>query len=319
MSIKQLARELLRNGMAQHVSDVYILPFGTTYYQLSFRRHDQITDQRRLTFEEGERLILYFKYLGGMDVSEKRKVQVGSGVIRLSQRKVCRIRLSTVANFMNLETLVIRLLYDASETDNISHVLPEQWETLKSMTRETGLYLFSGPTGAGKSTTMYLLAKYLQQTHGKQVITIEDPVEITDTSFLQCQINEAIQLTYDELIKVCLRHRPDLLIVGEIRDQLTATMAIRAALTGHLVFSSIHARSKQSVRQRLLDLGVAEPELNECLEGVIYQRLLPCVSGHYGVLYDMTLSGKDVSTWEKSLQKSWQNGTITEKIKSRYL
>src|SRR5699024_6143464 len=106
-----------------------------------------------------------------------------------------------------------------------------------------------------------------------QVITIEDPVEIEQPNFLQLQTNDKIEQNYDQLIKLALRHRPDVLIIGEIRDTLTAKAAIRAALTGHKVFATIHAKGVEETKSRLVDLVGDSSELDHCLMGVIYQQL----------------------------------------------
>ena len=106
------------------------------------------------------------------------------------------------------------------------------------------------------------------------MITIEDPVEIEEPSFLQLQTNDKINQTYDQLIKLSLRHRPDILIIGEIRDERTAKAAIRAALTGHKVFATVHAKGVRETKSRLIDLIGETSELDNCLMGVIYQRML---------------------------------------------
>ena len=119
---------------------------------------------------------------------------------------------------------------------------------------------------------MHHIAK--EKFSGQQVITIEDPVEIVAPDLLQFQLNEAIGNTYDSLIKLSLRHMPDLVIVGEIRDQETARAVMRASLTGYTVFSTIHAKSIAGVYARLLELGVTKEEINNSLSGVVYQRLI---------------------------------------------
>lgn len=119
---------------------------------------------------------------------------------------------------------------------------------------------------------MYHLAKL--KFPDKQILTIEDPVEIKQDNMLQLQLNEAIGATYDNLIKLSLRHRPDLLIIGEIRDEETARAVIRASLTGATVFSTVHARSISGVYARMLELGVKREELNNALQGIAYQRLI---------------------------------------------
>lgn len=119
---------------------------------------------------------------------------------------------------------------------------------------------------------MYHLARL--KFPDKQILTIEDPVEIKQEDMLQLQLNEAIGATYDNLIKLSLRHRPDLLIIGEIRDAETARAVIRASLTGATVFSTVHARSISGVYARMLELGVGPEELNNALQGIAYQRLI---------------------------------------------
>ncbi len=119
---------------------------------------------------------------------------------------------------------------------------------------------------------MYHLAQL--KFSGQQVMSIEDPVEIKQEAMLQLQLNETIGMTYDSLIKLSLRHRPDLLIIGEIRDRETARAVVRASLTGATVFSTIHAKSVRGVYERLLELGVSEDELRMVLQGVCYQRLI---------------------------------------------
>ena len=130
---------------------------------------------------------------------------------------------------------------------------------LREKVNSCGLYLFSGPVGSGKTTLMHQLA---QMRFGQQqVMSIEDPVEIKQENMLQLQLNETIGMTYDSLIKLSLRHRLDLLIIGEIRDQETARAVVRASLTGATVFSTIHAKSIRGVYERLLELGVSKDEI----------------------------------------------------------
>lgn len=126
--------------------------------------------------------------------------------------------------------------------------------------------------GSGKTTLMYQLASEVFKN--KQIITIEDPVEIKNDKMLQLQLNEDIGMTYDALIKLSLRHRPDILIIGEIRDQATARAVIRASLTGVMVFSTIHAKSIPGVYDRLIELGVNYQELENSLKLIAYQRLI---------------------------------------------
>ncbi|QRO07787.1 type II/IV secretion system family protein [Streptococcus oralis] len=154
---------------------------------------------------------------------------------------------------------------------------------------------------------MHELAKSLFM--GQQVMSIEDPVEIKQEDMLQLQLNEAIGLTYENLIKLSLRHRPDLLIIGEIRDSETARAVVRASLTGATVFSTIHAKSIRGVYERLLELGVTEEELAVVLQGVCYQRLI----GGGGIV---DFANKDYqehqpTRWNEQIDQLLKDGHIT--------
>lgn len=203
-----------------------------------------------------------------MNVGEKRRSQLGS-CDYLVDGQVTSLRLSTVGDYRGLESLVIRLLHDESRE---LHFWFDEIENLSSKCNRRGLYLFSGPVGSGKTTLMHELAK--RRFVGQQIMSIEDPVELKQDNILQLQLNEAIGMTYDNLIKLSLRHRPDLLIIGEIRDAETARAVIRASLTGVTVFSTIHAKSVPGVYERLLELGVRQEELKNSLQGICYQRLI---------------------------------------------
>ncbi len=327
MDISSYGKLLLRFGVQHRASDIYIFP-QKKGYEVSFRYQLGKIRYGKLPQEAGEKLILYFKYMADMDVAEKRRSQVGAGN-RVVSGKKRRLRFSTVGDFQHRESLVIRLLHDFTGEEDYLTFFPKQLVVIEEAVKKSGLYLFSGPTGSGKTTSMYRLAKQLGRQN-RQVITIEDPVEIEDPAFLQLQVNKKINLSYEKLVKVCLRHRPDVLIVGEIRDRETAQAVIRGALTGHTIFSTIHGLNKESIVPRLLELGVAKEELRQCLRGIIYQRLLPvvcpyclgscsqfCQSGGSGVMFDAIFtkegkfSQKAPQSWQKNLQKAWLLGYIS--------
>lgn len=269
MQIETISDDLIAYGIEERMQDLYIY-FLNEKASVYYRK-----DQRMIPFEDevsvevAQQLIARFKYLGEMDVGEKRKAQLGAITYPLPTCQP-RLRLSTVGDYRGKESLVIRFLHDFN-LQNLGYFCPEDVTLIeKNIYEKNGLYLFSGPTGSGKTTFMYHLA---QQIDG-QVITIEDPVEIEQPNFLQLQTNDKIEQNYDQLIKLALRHRPDVLIIGEIRDALTAKAAIRAALTGHKVFATIHAKGVNETRSRLVDLVGESSELDNCLMGVIYQQLL---------------------------------------------
>ena len=171
-----------------------------------------------------------------------------------------------------------------------------------------GLYLFAGPVGSGKTTLMHELVQ--ERFKGQQVISIEDPVEIKQDNVLQLQVNQAIDMTYDNLIKLSLRHRPDVLIIGEIRDKETARAVIRASLTGVTVLSTIHAKSVAGVYERLLDLGVDKSELDNALQGIAYMRLIKG-GGVIDFASENFQSHSSIS-WNQQLEGLVQQGYLTE-------
>ncbi|KAF1301921.1 competence type IV pilus ATPase ComGA [Candidatus Enterococcus willemsii] len=268
MDIQTLSDTLISYGKEQHMQDLYLYPVGEET-DIIFRRSTQTMVYQTISTDIANQLIARFKYLGEMDVGEKRKAQLGAISYPLDNEKQ-RLRLSTVGDYRGQESMVIRFLHENQHV-KLDYFFPEDVPLIQQkVADEIGLYLFSGPTGSGKTTLMYHLARQLPG----QVIAIEDPVEIEEVSFLQLQTNEKIQQTYEQLIKLSLRHRPDVLIIGEIRDEATARAAIRAALTGHTVFATIHAKNVSETRLRLIDLVGESAELSSCLSGIIYQRLL---------------------------------------------
>ena len=250
--VQKIAQAIVRQAKEECAQDIYFVPKDDCY-ELYMRIGDERRFIQTYDFDQLAAVISHFKFLAGMNVGEKRRSQLGSCDYRYDDKETS-IRLSTVGDYRGYESLVIRLLHD-EETEL------KFWFTH-----------FSGPVGSGKTTLMHQLAQL--KFKGQQVMSIEDPVEIKQEDMLQLQLNETIGLTYESLIKLSLRHRPDLLIIGEIRDSETARAVVRASLTGATVFSTIHAKSIPGVYERLLELGVSEEELKIVLQGICYQRLI---------------------------------------------
>lgn len=265
--IEELAQRLIGDAWQKGAQDLYILPLGSAY-QIFIRVKDQRYFLEDLDAEKSQALIGHFKFRAGMNVGEKRRKQLGSCSYPLGEQAVS-LRLSTVGDYRARESLVIRLLHD--QTRELKFWFRDL-EDLAQQVSPRGLYLFAGPVGSGKTSLMHALA--ISQFGQEQLMSIEDPVEIRNDQILQLQVNQAIDLTYDQLIKLSLRHRPDLLIIGEIRDRETARAALRASLTGIRVFSTIHAKSIPGVIERLLELGISKEEIKHSLAGVAYQRLI---------------------------------------------
>ncbi|MCC4045314.1 competence type IV pilus ATPase ComGA [Enterococcus gallinarum] len=308
MDICAFSDELVEYAKVHKMQDLSILPtvegmtliFSKSYYRQMYRK---------VTAEDAQQLITRFKFLGGMEVGEKRRAQLGAISYPLADGEQ-RIRVSTVGDFQGQESLVLRFLHPLGKFHRF--FMNEQYEIIADACRYRGLYLFSGPTGSGKSTLMYRLAS----AAAGQVITIEDPVEIVEPRFLQLQTNPMIGQDYDELIRLSLRHRPELLLIGEIRNKETAKAAIRAALTGHRVFATIHARGLTETIARLQELAEEAAVIDQCLQGIIYQRLLPDLHGvpHALMAYTFYEPHKSLMTWDQALTRIREKEQITHEV-----
>jgi len=221
------------------------------------------------------------KLLGRMDVIEKRRPQDGRIRTRTAGGQEVELRLSTLPTAFG-EKLVMRIF----DPDVVVKTLPElgfpvddaaRWDSLTR--RPHGIILVTGPTGSGKTTTLYTTLKALA-TSEVNVCTVEDPIEMVEPAFNQMQVHPAIDLTFADGVRALMRQDPDIIMVGEIRDLATAEMAIQAALTGHLVLSTLHTNDAPSAVMRLLELGVPYYLLEATLIGIMAQRLVRTLCDH---------------------------------------
>lgn len=279
--IEKEAKILISEAVEQSISDIHIMP-STDAYLIQFRLNGMLTEWGVKDLNWGKRLISYFKFLANMDVGEKRRPQSGACEFNYStkvgeENLQVELRFSTITNVNLLESLVIRVIFSQhNKSALINTYFPHDLETMRQLLqRKSGLILFSGPVGSGKTTTIYQLLRERTLKDAIQVITMEDPVEIHEPNFLQTQVNEKANINYDLLIKSALRHHPDVLFIGEIRDEETARMTLRGALTGHLMIATIHARDTAGVIARLQELNISYEQLKQTLIGVISQRLVP--------------------------------------------
>jgi len=221
------------------------------------------------------------KILGRMNVADKRKPQDGRLKTKSPEGNEIELRLSTLPTAFG-EKMVMRifdpdvLLRSFADLGFDDQDL-ESWQAM--IARKNGIILITGPTGSGKTTTLYSTLKTLA-TKEVNVCTIEDPIEMVESSFNQMQVQENIDLTFAGGIKALLRQDPDIIMIGEIRDLETAEMAIQAALTGHLVLSSLHTNDAPTAITRLLELGIPSYLVRATLVGVVAQRLVRTLCPH---------------------------------------
>ncbi|MEO8007297.1 MAG: GspE/PulE family protein, partial [Betaproteobacteria bacterium] len=242
------------------------------------------------------------KILGRMDVVEKRRPQDGRIKTRSSEGEEIELRLSTMPTAFG-EKLVMRIfnpdviVKDFKEL-GFSDEDRERWQT--AVTNPHGIVLVTGPTGSGKTTTLYSTLKQLAQPD-VNVCTIEDPIEMVEPVFNQMQVQASIGLDFASGIRTLMRQDPDIVMVGEIRDLETADMAIQAALTGHLVLSTLHTNDAPSAVTRLLDLGVPPYLIHSTILGVMAQRLVRTLCPHCREAAEI-----DEETWNM-LIAPWQS------------
>ncbi|WP_114973812.1 GspE/PulE family protein [Rhodoferax ferrireducens] len=221
------------------------------------------------------------KLLGRMDVVEKRRPQDGRIKTRNPRGDEIEMRISTLPTAFG-EKMVMRI-FDPDTTVKDLDALgfsahdAQRWEAL--VKRPTGIILVTGPTGSGKTTTLYSTLKRIA-TEEVNVSTVEDPIEMIEPSFNQTQVQTQLDFGFPEGLRALMRQDPDIIMVGEIRDQQTAEMAVQAALTGHLVFSTLHTNDAPSAVTRLMELGVPSYLINATLLGVLAQRLVRTLCKH---------------------------------------
>ncbi|KRN03524.1 competence type IV pilus ATPase ComGA [Holzapfeliella floricola] len=313
LSIESL--NLVKEAVKHKAQDLYLLP-SKSYYRICYKYNNEFKFLRKMPKNDAQLIINQLKYVAKLDIAEHRRPQNGS--FNLDDYPDTGFRIATLSDYESQESMVVRIIYSENTQ---RYFFPEQLNQLKNLATKRGLIVFSGPVGSGKTTTMYEIAKSLIPE--KMVMTIEDPVEIKNSDFFQVQVNEQVQMSYEDLLKAALRHRPDVLIVGEIRDSKTAQVAIEAALSGHLVLATIHAKSTYGIIERFKQLGVETSQLQNTLNCICYQRLLPNIKYQLACLIDILVPQKKYDyqksqyqnyyLWQNHLQNIYDLGYIDEK------
>lgn len=274
---KPIVREvsnILSDATSRRASDIHFRP-GPNGTDVLFRIDGSLIPLRRLVAGVHRAIISRIKVLGGMNLAEHRKAQDGRSNFTLDNGRVIDLRISVLPTVYG-ESVVIRLLDTKESLWNIDQIgldLGDHQKLNDLMSRSHGMFLTTGPTGCGKSTTLYAM---LMEMRKKQVniLTIEDPVEFHIADVQQMQVNRAAKFTFASALRNFLRHDPDIIMVGEIRDQETASIAVESALTGHLVLSTLHTNTAATTITRLLDLGVEAYLLRASLLAIMAQRLV---------------------------------------------
>ncbi|MCL0096562.1 GspE/PulE family protein [Thermodesulfovibrionales bacterium] len=272
-SVTNALKNCLSEAIIQRASDIH---FETqdTKMRVRFRIDGILNEREPLSKELALPLISRIKILSGLDIAEKRAPQDGSFVFE-DRDESLDVRVSILPNVQG-EKAVLRLLPSKRKIITLESLGMEK-DTLEEFSslikRPHGLVLITGPTGCGKSTTLYA-ALLLIRSAGINITTIEDPVEYHIEDITQIQVDHANKITFPKALRSILRQDPDIIMVGEIRDKETADIALRAALTGHLVFSTLHTNDAPSALTRLLDMGCQPYLVSSTVCGVLAQRLV---------------------------------------------
>ncbi len=268
-----LVRSIIEQGIRQRASDIHIEPLQDDL-RVRYRIDGVLNKGRRYSLTLMSAIIARIKIISGMDISEKRRPQDGRITLTVG-RDDYDIRSSVIPTLYG-EKIVLRIAAKDGFTRNKKELGFTDEELVrfdKMITQPYGLILITGPTGSGKSTTLYTMVNALNK-EGVNLITIEDPVEAQIDGVNQVQVNEKIDLTFAAALRSILRQDPDIIMIGEIRDEETAGIAVKASITGHLVASTLHTNSAAGTITRMIDMGVEAYLLSEALVGVIAQRLV---------------------------------------------
>lgn len=265
--------QLLTRAVELRATDIHIEPIGSTF-RVRFRIDGILHEIETLEKSFYLALVSRIKLLAGLDIAEKRLPQDGKIATRIASQYL-DIRVSTIP-MVKGESVVMRLLYKESLSFSISKLgleIDHQELLLKLISKPYGMILITGPTGSGKTTTLYTLLTRLNNNERK-IVTVEDPVEYQIEGINQIQVKPEVGLTFANALRSILRHDPDIIMIGEIRDRETAEIAIHSALTGHLVLSTLHTNDAPSALFRLLEMGIEDYLLNASILGIVAQRIV---------------------------------------------
>src|SRR5207253_5678231 len=274
-SVVKLVNEILVEAASERSSDIHIEPDENALrirYRIDGLLQTQMLPPEINRFQAA--IISRLKIMAHLNIAEKRLPQDGRIKMRVQGREV-DVRVSIIP-MIHGEGIVMRLLDKGRMVFNLANVgmLPDIYGTFKQLIdRPHGIVLVTGPTGSGKSTTLYSALNEIKDETLK-IITVEDPVEYQQPGISQIQVHSKIGLTFGNSIRSILRHDPDVILIGEMRDLETAQAAIQASLTGHLVFSTLHTNDAPSAFTRLIDMGIEPFLVSSTVEGVLAQRLI---------------------------------------------
>ncbi len=276
----ELTETMVVDAIERRASDILIDPKDVSSYSVRLRIDGRLVTTRELSADVARSVVNSIKAVSGMDIAERRRPQDGGFVARKGDM-TASFRVAS-AGALNGEKISIRILNKDASSLTLANlgVSGKQADRIREIVaKPSGMILICGPTGSGKTTTLYALLNEIDR-FTRNVITVEDPIECVLPETSQIEINAKANITFAGTLRSVLRQDPDVICVGEIRDEETADIALRASQTGHLVVATIHCDSNASAMIRLIDLGVSRLLLSSALSLVVSQRLLRCLCEH---------------------------------------
>jgi type IV pilus assembly protein PilB len=269
----RLVESILKEAIAAKASDIHIEPYDSIV-RVRNRIDGVLYEASNFDISIYQSIVTRLKIVGGLNITERRIPQDGRFSLKVSD-ELYDFRLSTLPT-VHGEKIVIRILDTSAFSFNLKELgfTDEAIETVTPILRRPhGIILLTGPTGCGKSTTLYSFIREINSVESN-IVSVEDPVEYTIEGINQVQVNNKVDMTFAKALRSILRQDPNIIMIGEIRDEETAHIAIRAAITGHLVFSTLHTNDAPGAIIRLTDMGVEPYLVSDALEMVIAQRLI---------------------------------------------
>ncbi|GEP84730.1 type II secretion system protein E [Staphylococcus piscifermentans] len=323
--MKKLLDQILKDAIAKNVSDIHFIPLEKEV-SIKFRVNDDLINYDKIEILNYSKLLTFMKFQAGLDVSNYHQAQ--SGQTTFKHQTLYNLRISTLPLSLGMESCVIRLSPQYYSQDS-KMAGPKNFYHL--MNKKQGLILFTGPTGSGKSTMMYEMVAFAQEHLNLNIITVEDPVEKRITGITQISVNEKAGINYESSFKAILRCDPDIILIGEIRDAQIAKCVIHAALSGHLVLSTLHSNDCEGALLRLLEMGVTPQEAQQSIALISNQRLVTNQYGNRELAYE-TMYQSDIQYFfkhdytmpkhfmklSKVLTQMSEEGVICEEILERY-
>jgi len=285
----KLVNRFIVDAVRDRASDIHIEPYGEKQdLTVRFRVDGQLRNYRRIPSEYRERIVARMKIMARLNIAERRLPQDGKIRFKLGEREI-ELRMVTLPTAGENEDVVLRILagFGALPLSEMG-LSPDNLQAVEALVRRPyGLMLAVGPTGSGKTTTLHSMLAQINDVK-KKIWTVEDPVEITQPGLRQLQVQPQIGLTFASAMRSFLRADPDVIMVGEMRDEETAHMGIEASLTGHMVLSTLHTNTAPETITRLIDMGMEPFSFSDALLGILSQRLARQLCGKCKVEYDAT-------------------------------